>query len=821
MPFRSAQRLTILVCLVISGSAFAQILTKIEVKGPSTITVGAPPAAFKAKGTYSDGSTANLGTGVVIWNSSDPSKLTFDSKTGFATAVAVGDGIPAYIWATDLTGFSSLKTAVTLAPAPATPTLQSFSFSPASLTVVAGQKLTPVIHGIYGTGANEVRQEITSGVAWDNPAPDSSIATISNGTITGIRPETTKVGVTISPLTAPQIVTITVTAPTVPPPSAPTFPAPLTDQSKSLLINGTPGDSISLFAVTTPATPAESTVCSSATATQAVSLLASATSTTAAAAVTLTTPQAPLSPSPFVLYLAQPLVAKTLLCAEDLGPATPVAGATTPPVGLWSVVQTVIKAPTTLKIPTIDTKLISNAASSNTINVTGATGDSISVFQYDPGYSGPGVNNCANWDSKYRTVLPIGSAASTSPIFQLTSNASTPITLATPLLPGYQLCVTEAATGFSPSSSDPATIADANSFGRFKTYFLLGLQASNQLSTSSSSTVGEYLEAGFITNFVRALDRYDSRARIDAPAKAFFEACQKLNPPNGKTCTSYTPSKTNKFRLGLVTNNDVRLSPIPVAATTTTTPTSGTAPAMVTPSVLSSQQAVRFIGNIYAPIKTTSWNSHSDSITLAPLARGGFGTLINPSTAAVSSASSSAASGSTSSVSATNYSSAYYFWGVGTRIAWDRYSALTDEAPQTITQFLVTFGEFSNLPSYVCKPLPNSTTNPYATTNIITSCNQGQYAYTSPNSTATPPTTVYSNLYADSRTLIPRLNIEGLAKLPGYPFVIGVDANLQQYTVFHKGNLDILNKPGNDIRIFIGISLNPANFFSKIGAPSF
>jgi len=84
-----------------------------------------------------------------------------------------------------------------------------------------------------------------------------------------------------------------------------------------------------------------------------------------------------------------------------------------------------------------------------------------------------------------------------------------------------------------------------------------------------------------------------------------------------------------------------------------------------------------------------------------------------------------------------------------------------------------------------------------------------------PQSSTTGSTTTYT-YYADSRTLRPRADVEGFAMLPGYPFVLGIDANLQQSFWGRRSNLDIANKPGNDIRIYIGIKIDLATLISKL-----
>jgi hypothetical protein len=327
------------------------------------------------------------------------------------------------------------------------------------------------------------------------------------------------------------------------------------------------------------------------------------------------------------------------------------------------------------------------------------------------------------------------------------------------------------------SQSPALVVTNPNDFGRFQPYFTLGAQVTNQQSSTGSSTVGQYLEVGF-------------NAYYAEPAK----------------------------KPGFATNVDIRLSPIPVAATATTTSTTSSAATTISsiaPNQLSSQQSVRAVASAFVPWKTTGWNHNTDYFTLAPLVQGGFGTLLNPtSTSATGAASGASTATSPTLITTTNFAPGFYFWGAGTRIAWDRFAASPDEAPQMITQVNATLGDFSNLPNYVCKPVTGQPSNPYATGSsptVITACSQAPNGEVTP--ATTPPTYYYS---AYSRTVRPRLNIEAIAKLPGYPFILGVDANLQQYGIFDKPNIDYLNKPGNDVRVYVGISVDFATLISKL-----
>jgi hypothetical protein len=267
-------------------------------------------------------------------------------------------------------------------------------------------------------------------------------------------------------------------------------------------------------------------------------------------------------------------------------------------------------------------------------------------------------------------------------------------------------------------------------------------------------------------------------------------------------------------RPGFATNVDIRLSPIPVAATATTTTTSSasTTISSIAPNQLSSQQSVRAVASGYVPWKGAGWNNNTDYFTIAPLIQGGFGTLLNPTATSTNAASSGAGTSTPTQITTTSFAPGFYFWGAGSRIAWDRFVAKKDEAPQMITQVNVTFGDFSNLPSYVCKPTTGAS-DPYAqaSSTVITACSQYPHGAVTP--ATTPPTYSYSTY---SKTVLPRVNLEGIAKLPGYPFILGVDANLQQYAVFSKSHLDYLNKPGNDVRVYVGISVDFGTLLSKL-----
>jgi hypothetical protein len=516
----------------------------------------------------------------------------------------------------------------------------------------------------------------------------------------------------------------------------------------------------------------------------------------AAQAVTEPVYTLPSGSSPFLLSLDLPLAAKTMLCVEDLGTSTT---PNTPP--LWSPPATVAAAPPT---PTPPQLMAGVKGGASTISVQGRANDMLTIYSFDPGVT---VSQCnvdpAHPDTSVNNRTPLLMVTATTPTqqystsFPLTVSTTTAITLSQPLVAGATLCIAETQAGYAASWSTPLTVSDPNDYGRYRTYFTIGIQASNQLSSSaaSSSTAGQYLEAGFINSWLQAKDFKDRGS-----------------------------NKGHRGLPGLTTNIDVRLNPIPVAATQTVTTLPTSTPSVttaITPSVLSSQQSVRFVTSGYMPWKTTNWNNHSDFFTLAPLVRAGFGTLLSPGTNSAA----STGAGTPSTITSTSYSSAYYFWGLGTRFAWDRYSSDPDKTPRTIAQFLAVVGDYSNLPSFVCNPISAAQYNTLfpSSTTAVTACNQGQYAPVLTTSTSTSSagattttSTAASNTFIYSRTIRPRVDIEGFAKLPNYPFVIGIDANLQQYGLFNRGNLDYLNKPGNDIRLFIGVSVDFASIVSQL-----
>ena len=523
------------------------------------------------------------------------------------------------------------------------------------------------------------------------------------------------------------------------------------------------------------------------------------------------------------------------------------------PKAVFSVTVVDAVATTTQPQPQLVSKLVAGSRSVTFIpaSTDAAHTDNFSIYEFDPGVILPAAKCAAPDVLSTSTLLSIVTSSSSTATSYAPPPAPLPpytFTMTQPLVAGSSLCISETtvapaaapAAGAAPAAaptqvwSVPLIVTDPNDYGRVRTYFLAGVQVSNQQTAAASSTAGQYIEAGFNLTWLRAKDSSDSSYKYvprTLDIKRKYPLCSETNDKsgtaasgkNGTVTTDQTASTTeltcpHRRAMGISTNMDVRLSPIPVAApatnttttTTTTTPASGSTPASTmatistTPNLLSSQQSARVVTSLYFPWKATHWNKRSDYFTIAPLFRGGFATLLN--TSLTSPASTTTPSNTTTTTVTGQFNSAYSLFAYGARFGWDRYPVSTDEAPQTMTQFLITMGYYSNLPSYVCRPAP-----------------AGAMVTANPNSACGATNTAFPGLKIDpvmSRMVIPRLDIEGFAKLPNYPFVIGIDANLAQYTVYHDKKshpVDNLNKAGNDIRIFIGFQIPLDSLISKLG----
>jgi hypothetical protein len=461
-----------------------------------------------------------------------------------------------------------------------------------------------------------------------------------------------------------------------------------------------------------------------------------------------------------------------------------------------STLPVAVTATTTAGQPQFGAKPV--AGQSTVTVIAGKPNDSVSIWAFDSNTSVDPTNTKglpAMGNPLLIVTTAAGAATSTTTTAQqLTSSAPTTLNLQQPLVAGQTLWLAEAAQsgGTLTWAEAPTPVTDPNDYGLFRTYFTIGAQATNQLGSTGSSSVGQYVDVGFNATYRKATNTWDT------------------------TCGPDKKKKCSKFGPGIMSNIDFRLSPIPVAATSTTTNTTGISATTIAPNQLSTQQSARGVIAEYLPWKVGSgWNNHTDYFTIAPLGTASFGTLLNPTSSSSSSASSGSGSGApTTQVTQTSFANGYYSWGGGLRFAWDRYSPDVNEGPKMMTQVTITLGEDSNLSNYVCKPVTGQTSDPYSATSmttITTACSLDPHGATSP---ATSPVTYFYSEY--SRTLLPRMDVSAIAKLPNFPFLLGVDANLQQYLIGTSSRLDYLNKPGNDVRVFVGIQVDFATLFSKL-----
>jgi hypothetical protein len=424
------------------------------------------------------------------------------------------------------------------------------------------------------------------------------------------------------------------------------------------------------------------------------------------------------------------------------------------------------------------TLLFADDGSGGATGYTGTTGvTAVSVYQFSATYTVTDGTSC-----NARTVLdgtPLMISTGTGTTFgsaPAKPSANTPysITLAQPLVAGTQLCLSGVENN-APFYSAIKTVVDASDYGRFRATFTAGVMVTNQQSASNSSTAGEYLDMELVTSLIRG--------GLRPCTKNLNQGCKPITDPTGKI----TYRQGYRFMPGFNTFFNARLSPIPVSTTTTTTNTS-TAATTSNLNLLTSQQAIKIQVGGNMPFRTNGWNNRTNAFTYGPVMKASFDTLLNPS---AGSASTTSTSGTTSTtLTSGNFSSVYSSWLVGVRTSWDQFPASTDKSPKTLAAFEVSMGQYSNLPSFECVGKGKGGALP---TGAISACTVDI-----------------------SRTLVPRLDISGFVTFPNYPFVLGFDANLAQYGIFAPSNIDYLNKPGNDVRIYVGYTIDLSTAFKML-----
>ncbi len=189
----------------ISGSTSVTVtappLTSITVS-PATVTISAGTTSqFKAQGTYSDLSTADL-TDSVVWSAGTTTVASVSNAAGtrgLVTALAVGTSSVV----ASLSGVTGTAT-VTVTAAP----LVSIAVTPNPLNLPLGLTLPLKAVATYG---DKTTQDVTTSATWT--VGDNSIATVGNvgstaGQVTGVKVGSTTVTATLSGISQSASVTV-------------------------------------------------------------------------------------------------------------------------------------------------------------------------------------------------------------------------------------------------------------------------------------------------------------------------------------------------------------------------------------------------------------------------------------------------------------------------------------------------------------------------------------------------------------------------------------------------------------------------------------
>ncbi len=159
----------VIVPVTVSGGV---TLTGIDVTPTSPSIVAGSTLQMSAKGSYSDGSTANI-TSTVTWTSGTPAKATV-SSSGLVSAVAAGSSV-----ITATLGAISGTDTVTITAAP---TLAYIAVTPASPTLAIGGTQQMVATGTYSDASTA---NLTASATWTSGTPANATVT-STGLVAGI-----------------------------------------------------------------------------------------------------------------------------------------------------------------------------------------------------------------------------------------------------------------------------------------------------------------------------------------------------------------------------------------------------------------------------------------------------------------------------------------------------------------------------------------------------------------------------------------------------------------------------------------------------------
>ena len=165
----------------------------------ANVAIGATQQ-FTATATYSDGSTANITTGVT-WMASNPSVATINNS-GMAMAVAAGSTtVTAF-----LTGISGSATVTVPAAAP---TLSAIAITPGTANITAGSTQQFTATATYSDGSTA---DVTSSVTWSSSS--ASVATINaSGLASGVAAGSASITATEGGITGTATMTVTAAPP--------------------------------------------------------------------------------------------------------------------------------------------------------------------------------------------------------------------------------------------------------------------------------------------------------------------------------------------------------------------------------------------------------------------------------------------------------------------------------------------------------------------------------------------------------------------------------------------------------------------------------
>ncbi|MBI5518416.1 MAG: Ig-like domain-containing protein [Deltaproteobacteria bacterium] len=190
----------------------AASLTALTIAPPTaTLSVGAT-SNFRATGTFSDGSSADLTTSVT-WSSNVPGVASVSNVPGSQGMVTANMAGMATVTATS--GMLSATAAVTVAGAV---TLTGLAITPPALTLAAGTSAAVTVTGTYSDGTTA---DVTAMATWTSS--NAMVATALAGRVTAVAPGMATVTARVGMLSATAAVTVptaTVTAVNITPSAA-------------------------------------------------------------------------------------------------------------------------------------------------------------------------------------------------------------------------------------------------------------------------------------------------------------------------------------------------------------------------------------------------------------------------------------------------------------------------------------------------------------------------------------------------------------------------------------------------------------------------